>query len=223
MPTVVDHLLFAGPSLPKLTTLIEHLSGVVPTAGGRHEGLGTYNALLGLAGGRYLELMAPDPSSPAGAFAAAIAYLDEPALHSYCARVNDLDALCARAQAAGLEAVQAPGSRVQPDGTLLEWSLAFITGHPYGGNFPFFIDWRGSKHPAAGLTAKLRLETLWLEHPDAEGLSDLLRDVAGFRLASSTASGELRPLAAAAPRLRADLTGPRGHFCLGGEGGAMRG
>lgn len=223
MPTTVDHLLFAGPDLGTLTSKLEQLSGVAAGAGGRHEGLGTHNALIGLAGGRYLELMAPDPGSPQGAFAAAIAYLAEPALHSYCARVTDLDALCERARALGLDAVQAPGSRVQPDGSLLQWSLAFITGHPYGGHFPFFIDWRGSRHPSAALPTDLALVTLWLEHPDAAGLSDLLSDVAGFAPGSDPASGELRPLAASAPRLRADLTGPHGYFCLGGDGAAMRG
>ena len=222
MPTTLDHLLFAGPDLGILRSLLQQLSGVAPTSGGRHEGLGTHNALIGLAGGRYLELIAPDPVSPDGEFAAAIAYLAEPALHTYCARVTDLDALCARARALGLEAVQAPGSRVLPDGNLLEWSLAFVTGHPYGGHFPFFIDWRGSTHPSAALPADLTLRTLWLEHPDASGLSELLSDVAGFALGSGPASGELRPITANAPRLRVDLKGPHGYFSLGGVGDSMR-
>lgn len=222
MPTTVDHLLFAGPDLETLIAQLMHLSGVTPTTGGRHAGLGTHNALLGVEGGRYLELMAPDPNSPTGAFAAAIDDLGEPALHTYCAHVTNLDALCTRAQTVGLEAVQAPGSRVLPDGTLLEWTLAFITGHSYGGHFPFFIDWRGSKHPSTALTAELHLETLWLEHPDAAGLSELLHEVAGFGSVGTGLSGELRPLAASSPRLRADLRGPHGYFCLGGEGGAMR-
>ncbi len=222
MPTVVDHLLYAGPDLPALTRQLEVLSGLAPTSGGRHEGFGTHNALLGLAGGRYLELMALDPSSPTGAFAAAIAYLGGPALHTYCARVADLGALCARARAAGLEVAELPGSRKRPDGTLLEWTLAFVTGHPYGGHFPFFIDWRGSQHPSAALAAELRLEALWLEHPDAVGLDKLLREVGGFDLGSSTEQGLLRPLTAAAPRLRADFKGPRNAFCLSGEGAGMR-
>ncbi len=223
MPTAIDHLLFAGPDLPTLTRQLEQLSGVAPTSGGRHEGFGTHNALLGLAGGRYLELMAPDPASPTGAFAAAIAYLDGPALHTYCARVSDLGALCARARAAGLETTEAPGSRVRPDGSLLEWTLAFVTGHPYGGHFPFFIDWRGSAHPSAALSAELRLDALWLEHPDAKGLTKLLREVAGFGRDAGGERGELRPLTAAAPRLRADFAGPGGAFCLGGEGAGMSG
>lgn len=222
MPTVVDHLLFAGPDLEALTSQLERLSGAAPISGGRHEGLGTHNALIGLSGERYLELIALDHASPTGIFADAIIYLTEPALHTYCARVTDLDALCARAQAMGLEAVQAPGSRVQPDGNLLEWSLAFITGHPYGGHFPFFIDWRDSKHPSARLTPELTLSTLWLEHPDAAGLSGLLSDVAGFAAGADSSAGELRPITANTPRLRADLHGPHGSFTLSGEGAPMR-
>lgn len=222
MPTVVDHLLFAGPELEALTSQLERLSGAAPISGGRHEGLGTHNALMGLSGERYLELIALDPSSPEGIFADAITYLTEPALHTYCARVTDLDALCHRARALGLEAVQAPGSRVQPDGTLLEWSLAFITGHPYGGHFPFFIDWGGSRHPSLALPAELTLITLWLEHPDVAGLSELLSDVAGFAPSPDSGSGELRPITASAPRLRADLQGPHGYFSLSGEGAPMR-
>lgn len=223
MPTAIDHLLFAGPDLVTLTSMLERLSGVAPISGGRHEGLGTHNALLGLEGDRYLELISPDPTSPEGAFAAAIDYLDEPALHTYCARVSDLGALCNRAQALGLEAIQVPGSRVQPNGNLLEWSLAFITGHPYGGHFPFFIDWHGSTHPSSVLPAALSLKTLWLEHPDAAGLSELLRDVAGFSPSSNPELGELRPLASNEPRLRADFTGPHGYFSIGGVGAPMRG
>ncbi|MDT3681893.1 MAG: VOC family protein [Trueperaceae bacterium] len=222
MPTAIDHLLFAGPDLPTLKQQLEQLSGLAPAGGGRHEGFGTHNALLGLDADRYLELMAPDPASPSGAFADAIAYLDGPALHTYCARVDDLGALCARARAVGLEATESPGSRVRPDGSLLEWTLTFVTGHPYGGHFPFFIDWRGSAHPSAALRAGLRLTALWLEHPDAAGLAKLLREVAGFGGSNVSAAGELRPLTAVTPRLRADFTGLRGDFCLGGGGAGMR-
>lgn len=214
----IDHLLFAGEELEVLVNDVFMEAGVRATAGGRHAGHGTHNALIGLGPGRYLELMAPDPDGDddgAGAYRRSIAYLREPAMHTWCARTDDVDVLVRRASEAGLSMVTSEGGRMRPDGTPLQWSLVALDGHPFGGLLPFFIDWRDSPHPSRGLPTGLRLTRLTLAHPRADDLSRLLRDLGG-------PVPDVETTSAARQRIRASLVGRNGPFELTGEGRAMR-
>jgi hypothetical protein len=47
-PLVPDHLVYAVPDLAVATAELHTKLGVAPTAGGRHEGVGTHNAILAL-------------------------------------------------------------------------------------------------------------------------------------------------------------------------------
>ena len=211
-PLVLDHMILAGPALPDLTGAFEARTGVQAAPGGRHAGQGTHIALVGLGPGRYLELLAPDPEAEDGPFRASIAYLGAPALHTWCVRGGDADAFEARVRSAGLEPRRIAMARTRPDGVRLAWQLVFVEGHAFGGLVPFFIDWGGSAHPSVALGAPLEARALTLEHPDAACLAALLEALGGV-------PDGVWVTPAAAPRLVAAWSGPRGEDVWVGRGG----
>jgi len=79
---------------------IEALLGVRASPGGRHEGLGTWNALVALGPEVYLEIVSPDPSQgpPALPRWFGLDTLDRPALVTWAAKSDRLDRLVARAR-----------------------------------------------------------------------------------------------------------------------------
>lgn len=67
--TYLDHLVVAARSLDEGAQYVADTLGATPVAGGRHPGMRTHNRLLGLWGGIYLEIIAPEPDdadAPAG-------------------------------------------------------------------------------------------------------------------------------------------------------------
>jgi hypothetical protein len=155
---------------------IERLFGVAPAPGGSHPGRGTRNALLGLADGHYLEIIAPDPAQRlAGTFGAALADLTQPALVTWALASKRLARISKKLEAAGLRP-QGPirMHRTTPDGVHLEWDLLFAGNHVFGPLFPFFIDWRETPHPSADLPVAGTLEAVTVESPEARALAPLL-------------------------------------------------
>lgn len=219
----LDHLIHAGPKLDRLTNETARTAGVAPSPGGRHPGQGTHNALLGLNGGAYLELMAPDASGERGDFLASIEDLRMPNLHAWCVRTDDADGCARRIEAAGTDVRRVVAGRDTPDGDRLEWELLFPTGHPWAGLAPFFIDWRGSRHPTRGLGSEVRLRLLALHHPRADELAGWLQEL-GIDSGFGATADEPRLEVAAAPAqaLRGDFVGRRGPFALRGAAGGIR-
>lgn len=217
MALALDHLLYAGPDLDLLRRQLKRLSGEMPAGGGRHVGLGTYNALLGLGDATYLELLAPDPEQDGGAAADSIAPLKAAELHAWCVRTDDPDALQAAIEATGHGVRRTALSRVADDGTTLSWELLFATGHGWAGAAPFFIHWGETKHPTERLDGDLRVRHLAVLQRDPAPLRTFLSDVG-----LATGIDERVSVDAAPGRgLRADLVGRRGPFALRGGGGGV--
>ena len=158
---------------------------VAPVPGGAHVGWGTYNALLGLGGATYLEIIGPDPAQPepSGPRPFGIDTLDEPALVAWCAAPRrPLVDVLSLAREAGFD----PGSivsmsRRRPDGATLEWSLTIAAPSPSEGDrhgiLPFFIDWGHSPHPSTDLPIGGSLVELEIVHPEPRSIDLMLSAV----------------------------------------------
>lgn len=176
MRAQLDHVILAGPDLEELVEYAEAHLGVRAQPGGAHPGIGTRNALIGLGGQRYLELVAPDPDQPEPAQPRPfrVDELREPTLTGWALRAPDLAQRVARAREQGVQVGEPFAmSRTRPDGTTLSWELTgFQTG--LEGMVPFLIDWGSSPHPSQGLPA-VKLVSLRIRHPQASELSSALR------------------------------------------------
>ncbi len=135
----VDHILIAVEDLGKAMEEYRRL-GFQVFPGGEHPGAGTHNALVPLADGSYLELIAVKAPELARQFPFSSRVLE--ALESanrfagYALEANDYgaDVQAIRARGAGIEKA-APGGRVRPDGQQVAWR----TAHPEDVRLPFLI------------------------------------------------------------------------------------
>lgn len=203
----LDHLVLAGPDLAAACALFADLSGVTPAPGGRHVGLGTANALVGLGGSSYLEIVGPDPSgaAPERRRPFGVDELLAPRLVTWALRSRDLDADLSAARRAGL----APGpgremSRRTLAGELLRWRLTLAPDGVATGSVPFLIDWSDAPHPASAALPVVQLTTFELHSPEPDRL----------RAALSALSAQVPVVAAVRAGLLASLATPRGTVVL---------
>ncbi len=206
-PLALDHLLIGAPNLAVGVAWLAAWLGVTPAPGGRHPGLGTHNALTGLGGARYLEVIAPDPDGAGLAPPFAwLANCTTPRLATWAAAAEDLEPIAAALDAAGLgHSGIVAGSRLRPDGSLLEWRTLF-PANTEGGLVPFFISWRDpAQHPALALDDPLELASLLFIHPLPERLGEMF-SVLGItgRIEKGTS-----------PRFTATIRGPLGGCEIG--------
>lgn len=175
----LDHVLWAVPDLDKGMAEIERLTGVAPKIGGRHPGVGTYNALLAIGEKTFLEIIAPDPSQDRfSSFGNLVKGVTQPHLVTWVARTSDARRLSDQVQKGGL----LPGvilalSRRRPDGTSVSWRTITIGGHNHGPIVPYFIEWRSEEHPADLSPRGCHLQRFEIESPDPRGVLAVLDKV----------------------------------------------
>lgn len=162
VPTLLDHVVIAGPDLAALVAWFAGRTGVEAEPGGVHP-TGTANALVaftvdGVRGPRYLELIGPDPARVDRAVPTCfgIAELTRPRVVTYAVHPAGIAEVAARARDAGED----PGpvadlSRRTPGGALLEWRLT----HPRGArpDVPFLIDWGSTPNPGTTIGPAVEL------------------------------------------------------------------
>ena len=131
----IDHIVIAVPDLVVASRNYQALGfSVVP--GGRHP-VATHNALIALADGSYIELIAFYEKHPQHKWWQPLQ--QGGGLVDFCMQTDDLLGDTAAFRAAGVEIDDpSPLSRVRPDGYQLKWVLSIARG-AYRGVAPFLI------------------------------------------------------------------------------------
>jgi hypothetical protein len=141
----IDHVVIACADPAAAARALELQLGLLAGGGGRHAGRGTWNRIVWLADGSYLELIGVDDpdlarQSPVGA--AAVRTLDQHGggLATYALRADDLETTVSglRTNASSFGPVT-HGSRTRDDGELVEWWMAFPDADLGPAEVPFLI------------------------------------------------------------------------------------
>ena len=135
MFTAIDHFVVV---VPELEAAIRDFTaaGFTVVRGGRHN-IGTHNALIALADGSYIELIAF--LNPVGGHPWYAALEKGSGIVDFCMQTDDLDADVQALRRADVPMSDAnPMTRDRPDGYRLAWVLS-IPGPPFNGRVPFLI------------------------------------------------------------------------------------
>lgn len=133
----IDHIVIAGPDLDDLTATFKAL-GFNVVGGGRHP-IGSYNRLVGLGDGAYIELLSFYEESPKHYWWDAV-HRKGGGLIDFCMGTDDIRADYAVFKAQGVEMSRLVGlSRLRHDGYCLAWLNNEIYD-PYQGLIPFIIE-----------------------------------------------------------------------------------
>lgn len=133
----IDHIVIAGADLDVLATAYESL-GFTVVGGGRHP-IGSYNRLIGLKDGAYIELLSFYEPSPKHYWWDAV-HKRGGGVIDFCMRTDDIRGDYAVFQAQGVAMSPLVGlSRIRHDGYKLAWLNNEIYGE-YQGLIPFVIE-----------------------------------------------------------------------------------
>ncbi|NRB36156.1 MAG: VOC family protein [Rhodobacteraceae bacterium] len=168
----LDHLAVAGHDLSEATEQVEAALGVALQPGGRHDHFGTWNRLLGLADGLYLEVItidpeAADPDRPR--WFDLDRFAGSTRLQTWICRTDDLSA--------AQRAIPGVGDSIALSRGDLRWSMAVPQSGilPFDNRCPALIQWQGSAHPASRLEdSGCALRRLIVSHPQAAELQATL-------------------------------------------------
>ncbi|WP_203075929.1 VOC family protein [Falsiroseomonas ponticola] len=175
----IDHIVIGARTLEEGAAWVEAHLGARPQPGGRHEGIGTHNLVMGLGPDCYLEVIAADPDQPAPPQGRPFD-LDDPAvalmleagpnLIGWVARTPALEAVAAR-----LGPAVAGEVRAWKRGTL-SWRMAMPPQRQDMRNLiPSLIQWDDGQGAAPRLAdSGCRLVALEAEHPDVDSVRQAL-------------------------------------------------
>jgi len=191
-----DHFVVGISDLDKGMNLIEEMTGVRPVYGGVHPTIGTHNALISLGDHTYLEIIAPNPDAdfenldPAlkAEFMDPLKQMTALTPFLWAVGSSDLAMTSLLLKDAGVE-LSSPGggSRKKPDGTVLNWHAAFITG-PQSAELPFFIRWSETTvSPAVDSPKGCHFEHFSISRPDT-AILEKLKEQLGLGVEISNAS-----------------------------------
>jgi hypothetical protein len=205
-PCHIDHITVTSPTLEAGAEFIAQTLGVEPQVGGEHPRMGTHNLLLRLGDTLFLEVISPNPQSPAPGrprwFGLDSLRPDaSPALSAWVARTADI-----RATAAACP--DALGNIEPMSRGALDWLITIPADGslPLDGVAPALIEWNTDTHPASKLADfGLSLVKLELFHTNPLRISRLLSsiDLAGPVSVSPLPGG-------AVPHLVAHINTPQG-------------
>ena len=174
---IIDHLVYAVPSLDEAVSEFSARLGASPRPGGKHEGLGTHNAILPLEGLAYVELIASDPSQepPHRPRPFGLDALETARLVTWAARTDEIESAVALARKRGFD----PGmvldlKRAEPSGAVISWKLTLRSEPAGDGLVPFVIDWGDALHPASQGKPTCRLESFSAQHPEPASIEQAL-------------------------------------------------
>jgi catechol 2,3-dioxygenase-like lactoylglutathione lyase family enzyme len=131
----LDHIVIAVPDL-EAATKNYHQLGFAVVPGGRHP-VGTYNSLISLADGSYIELISFYQANPNHRWWTPLqkggGFVD------FCMQTDDLTGDTSKLRSAGVHIDDpVPWSRTRPDGYQLKWLLSLARGE-HRGVAPFLI------------------------------------------------------------------------------------
>jgi hypothetical protein len=150
--------------------------------GGLHPRFGTRNMILPLTAGTYVEVVSvlDHPASDKAPFGQAVRArsLLGGGWLGWVVAVDDISKVEERL---GRESV--PGNRHRPDGVELLWRQIGVRGLQADPQLPFFVQWQvpDDKHPSAGASGRIRLQTLEIAG-DPGRVSDWLGSSVGVPL-----------------------------------------
>lgn len=181
-----DHIVVLVNDLDAAIGTYRHL-GFNAQAGGEHPTTGTHNALIALADGIYLELLAfKNPTLAEQSLwrdGMRMLHVRE-GFAAYVLSSNDLPKDVERLKTQGIDIANPnPGSRVRPDGQTVQWQTAIIDGTPTG-IMPFLIQDetpRSLRIQAAseGLGARARLSQIVVAVKQLDAALDRFRALLG--------------------------------------------
>ncbi len=191
----LDHIVLAVPDLKQAMNYFQEKLGVTAMIGGKHVGLGTHNALLGIGDPNkhmYLELIAIDPDDPkeySHYFFGIKKNMPAAYVATWCLRcetANDMEITNQSMNKMGAKYQHGAVRKMQrqtPAGAILSWQIANAVEQVQAscGQVPFLICWDDFRlHPTTKLAAENWLDfSLEFAAPDYPSLANNL-DSLGF-------------------------------------------